>query len=38
MYDVVVEKGYEGTRVEFIKDLFNIEKLKDRIETLRNKK
>jgi hypothetical protein len=32
LYDVVVENGYEGTRVEFIKDLFKLDTLKERIK------
>lgn len=32
LYDIVVENGYKGTRQEFIKELFNIEKFKERIK------
>ena len=28
LYDVVVENGYKGTKLDFIKDLFQVEKLK----------
>ena len=38
MYDVVVENGYKGTKQEFIRELFRIDTLKDRVKALKNKK
>ena len=32
LYDVVVENGYKGTRIQFIKDLFKLDTLKERIK------
>ncbi len=32
MYDVAVENGFKGTKKEFIKELFGLSKLKERIK------
>lgn len=32
LYDVVVEDGYQGTKATFIKDLFKLDTLKERIK------
>lgn len=32
MYDIVVENGFKGTKVDFIKDLFQVKKLKAKVK------